>query len=52
MRIKTVNADIYCNNCSYLAIVVDTEKERHIYCEECENYEIVELSTTKECNCG
>ena len=51
MRIKTVRDEIYCKNCSYLAIVVDTMIERHTYCEECENYEIIDLNATKECKC-
>ena len=52
MRIKTVRDEIYCKNCSYLAIVVDTSIERHIYCEECENYEIVAFSDEKDCKCN
>lgn len=51
MRIKTVNTEIYCENCSYAAIVVDTETERHIYCENCQNYVIVDKTDTESDKC-
>jgi len=52
MRIKTVRDEIYCNNCSYQVIAVDTEIERHLYCDNCGNYEVKDLNETKDCKCS
>lgn len=43
MRIKPINTDIYCDNCSNRAIVVENETERHIYCDNCTKYVIIDL---------
>jgi len=51
MRLTTVEQHIYCDNCSYLAIVVDTETERHIYCEKCSKHVIVDKSDIESQKC-
>jgi hypothetical protein len=51
MRIKTSKTDNYCENCSNLAITVETETETHIYCDNCTKYVIIDKNDVESQKC-
>lgn len=51
MRLKTIYTEQYCENCSYLLIIVETETETHKYCEKCSFYVITDKNDIESQKC-